>query len=119
MSQNKNVESRVERHVFRGSDPYYLMLKHFCHLSKNLYNHANYVIRQSFISGDGYLSYNTVDKLMKSDYDFPDYHSMPTVHSAQQTLRFWIRTGNLILKLLKIMVFILRNILESPGFQSI
>lgn len=47
---------RVESHRIRPSSPYYKMLREFCHLSKNLYNHANYLIRQAFKDEKKYLS---------------------------------------------------------------
>lgn len=57
-------------------------------MSKNLYNFANYHIRQSFCKEDGkYIPFNQMDKLMKlEDKDF-DYRNMPTAQSAQQVLR--------------------------------
>ncbi len=40
---------RTERHIIKESHPYYSMLDEFCFFSKNLYNYANYQIRQCFI----------------------------------------------------------------------
>lgn len=78
---------RVEKQVIRPSHPYYDMLDEYCFMAKNLYNHANYVIRQEFIHNGKYLPYETIDKILKSDIEYPDYQSMPTAQSAQQTLR--------------------------------
>lgn len=78
---------RVEKHRIRPSSPYYKMLREFCHLSKNLYNHANYLIRQTFINQKGYLNYCKVDKLLKVDTEYLDYRAMPSAKAAQQTLR--------------------------------
>ena len=36
---------RVEHHRLKPSSPFYAMLREFCHRSKNLYNHGNYLIR--------------------------------------------------------------------------
>ena len=38
---------RVEHDRLKPSSPFYAMLREFCHRSKNLYNHGNYLIRQS------------------------------------------------------------------------
>ena len=40
---------RVERHRLKPFSPFYAMLREFCHRSKNLYNHGNYLIRQTFV----------------------------------------------------------------------
>ncbi|XHL99054.1 MAG: transposase [Microcoleus anatoxicus] len=48
--------------------------------SKNLYNAANYVIRQSFIYGWGYVNYNEMNRLMKSH---EAYKAMPAKVSQQ------------------------------------
>ena len=78
---------RVERHIIKSSDKYFSLLMNFCHLSKNLYNHANYLVRNQFFEEGTWLRYNTLDKLLKQDIKYPDYKSMPTARSAQQTLR--------------------------------
>ena len=54
----------------------YPMLKSFCRLSKNLYNHANYLMRQSFFSTGSIPNYNMLDKLLKTDTQYPDYQSL-------------------------------------------
>ena len=59
----------------------------FTHQSKNLYNHANYLVRQKFVETGKWLRYQQLDKLLKQDSDYPDYTNMPTAQSAQQTLR--------------------------------
>ena len=41
--------TRVEQHLIRPSSPWYPMIVGFCHLSKNLYNHANHLVRNKFI----------------------------------------------------------------------
>ncbi|EEX69120.1 transposase, IS605 OrfB family [Mitsuokella multacida DSM 20544] len=63
------------------------MLREFCHRSKNLYNHGNFLIRQTFIEDGKWLRYGEVDRLLKADKDYPDYREMPTAQTAQQTLR--------------------------------
>lgn len=77
----------TEQHILRPGHPYYGLVQSFCHMSKNLYNHANYLIRQSFTKDGTWLRYHTLDKLLKADKGFPDYQGMPTAQSAQQTLR--------------------------------
>ena len=78
---------RVERHRLKHYSPFYGMFREFCHCSKNLYNHGNYLIRKTFIKGGKWLRYGEVYKLLKDDVDYPDYRVMPTAQTAQQTLR--------------------------------
>jgi len=85
--KNESVLSRVEKHIIKKSDKYFNTLFDFCKMSKNLYNHANYLIRNEFVSNGKWLRYNDLDKILKNDLEFPDYKNMPTAQSAQQTLR--------------------------------
>ena len=78
---------RVEHHRLKPSSPFYAMLREFCHRSKNLYNHGNFLIRQTFIDDGKWLRYGEVDHLLKGDANYPDYREMPTAQTAQQTLR--------------------------------
>lgn len=79
--------NRVERHIIYPKNPYYKMLDEYCFKSKNLYNFANYQIRQKFCSESKYIPYNQMDKLLKQEGMNTDYRNMPTAQSAQQTLR--------------------------------
>ena len=79
--------NRVERHIIYPKNPYYKMLDEFCFKSKNLYNFANYQIRQKFCAEGKYISYNQMDKLLKQENMDFDYRNMPTAQSAQQILR--------------------------------
>ena len=81
------TECRVERHVIKPSDPRYSLIRDFCKASKNLYNQANYMVRQAFIKDGIWLRYEKLDKLTKQNTEYPDYRRMPTAQSAQQTLR--------------------------------
>ena len=55
----------VEKHYISKNNKYYDSLDYYCYMSKNLYNFANYHIRQNFIKNGEYLNYNKIDKLMK------------------------------------------------------
>jgi putative transposase len=55
----------VERTVINKSDSRYAAIDNAAFLSKNLYNAANYVVRQSFIHGGVYRSYADVYHEMK------------------------------------------------------
>ena len=84
-----SIQTRVEKHIIKSSNTFFSMLIDFCHKSKNLYNHANYLVRQAFTSQDNsrWIRYAELDKLLKVDEEYPDYKEMPTAQSAQQILR--------------------------------
>lgn len=81
------IIQQVEKHVIKKSHPYYNMFCEYTHLAKNLYNHANYLVRNEFADTGKWLRYQELDKILKKDFDFPDYRNMPASHSAQQVLR--------------------------------
>ena len=78
---------RVEKHVLKSANHFFDMLMDFCHKSKNLYNHANYIVRQEFVSNGKWIKYNELDKILKADTEYNDYAGMPTAQSAQQILK--------------------------------
>lgn len=43
------ITQRVEKHIIKSNNQHYNMLDEFCFKSKNLYNYANYQVRQCFI----------------------------------------------------------------------
>jgi putative transposase len=74
---------RVERHVICKSDSRWLLIDEATFRSKELYNVANYQIRQSFCKDKGYISYPKLNRLLKAS---PYYQALPAKVS-QQTLR--------------------------------
>ncbi|SHH19810.1 RNA-guided endonuclease InsQ/TnpB family protein [Tepidibacter thalassicus] len=81
------IVRRVEKHIIRQNNKYYDMLDNFCFMSKNLYNFANYQIRQQFCKNGEFINYTKLDKLLKQDGMDYDYRNMPVAQSAQQCLR--------------------------------
>ena len=81
------IVQRVEKHILKKNNFYYQMLDDFCIKSKNLYNHANYIVRNEFVKNDKWIRYADLDKLLKADMEYPDYRNMPTAQSAQQLLK--------------------------------
>ena len=73
--------------MIKKNHAYYDMFCEFTHQAKNLYNHANYLVRKEFLDTGKWLRYQQLDKLLKQDLDYPDYRNMPGAQSAQQTLR--------------------------------
>ncbi len=95
----KDIQEYVTQNVGEDSDETMLLteriqlkkthqLSHLCHLSKNLYNQGNYIIKTTLENGDKngkskWVGYLEVDKRLK---DSPNYQGLPR-HVAQQTLR--------------------------------
>ena len=55
----------TERHIIKSTEPRFAEIDQLAFKSKNLYNVANYVIRQNYIYGWGYVKYNEMNRLMK------------------------------------------------------
>ncbi len=86
----------AERHIIRKSNPFFKEIDLVAFLSKNLYNKANYIVRQEFISTSkekeaglrekaNYLNYNALQKMLQNGSDV-DYYALPTKVS-QHVLR--------------------------------
>lgn len=95
------IAERVEQIHISSSNSNFKLLLDFCIKSKNLYNHANYLIRQEFINNKKYIQYQDLDKLLKQDIEYPDYRNMPHAQSAQQTLRLLDRNWRSFFKSIK------------------
>lgn len=74
---------RVEQHYIGLNNPNYQQIDDLCFKSKNLYNYANYIIRQEFISNKQYINYNQLDKILQKE---ESYQALPSKVS-QQTLK--------------------------------
>lgn len=71
----------VERHIKIKANE----LDIICFKSKNLYNKANYVIRQNFINDKLWVRYNEIDKICKVE-KWPEYRELPA-QTSQQILK--------------------------------
>ena len=70
----------AERHIIKSGHKFFKQLDALCFASKNLYNAANYTLRQHFIYGWGYLNYAAMYNLMKSH---ATYKALPAKVSQQ------------------------------------
>jgi putative transposase len=73
----------VERHIIKQTDPRFVTIDAAAFASKNLYNAANYLVRQSFIAEGIYLDYHEMHERMK---DHEAYQALPA-KVAQWVLR--------------------------------
>jgi putative transposase len=74
----------VEKHIIDRTHWLYKQLDNLCFLSKNLFNYANYLIRQKFIISGEYLDYYKIQKLCQGTND---YLGLPAKVSQQVLLR--------------------------------
>ncbi len=70
----------TERHIIKSTEHRFAEIDQLAFKSKNLYNAANYVIRQSFVYGWSYINYNEMNRLMKSH---EAYKALPAKVSQQ------------------------------------
>lgn len=66
----------VERHIIKENHKLFKECDKLCFLSKNLYNIANYTIRQEFIKNSKYISFGEMDKLFITTNQI-DYRNLP------------------------------------------
>lgn len=80
-----NKIQRVERHIVRKGRYNYQEIQNVCHLSKNLYNYVNYILRQSFFeTGTIPNGYEISSQLAKGNQ--LDFRALPA-QVAQQTIK--------------------------------
>ena len=83
----------VEQHIIKKSNSMYKEIDEISFLSKNLYNRANYVVRQEFISTSkqkeegkvsnaNWIRYNQLQKQLQNKKDY-DYSKLPAKVSQQ------------------------------------
>lgn len=79
----ENIKStRTEQHLIRKQHPMWKTIDQMCFMSKNLYNYANYILRQEFINNDKYIGYFDMCMLCKNSEPYKNLGS----NVGQQTL---------------------------------
>ncbi|MHA2073189.1 MAG: RNA-guided endonuclease InsQ/TnpB family protein [Candidatus Hodarchaeales archaeon] len=73
-------------------------LSWLCHLSKNLYNEGNYLIRQKFFNNSKWTHYNSLYHLIKSS---ENYRELPA-QTAQQVLKILDRSWTSFFRAIKV-----------------
>lgn len=84
---------RTEQIQIEGTNELSLL----CHLSKNLWNEANYVIRQEFINNRKWIRYNVLTGKLKTSENY----KLLNAQSAQQTLKVLDHSWNSFFKSIK------------------
>lgn len=77
------IVTRVEQQIIRKAHPMWKIIDEMCFNSKNLYNYANYIIRQEYINNGRYIPYKEMNSNLKIHQHYKDCMSQP----ANSTLR--------------------------------
>ena len=82
-------ETRVEKHNITKSHPMFKICALYARYSKDLYNHANYIVRQEFINNNRFIKYGEMTKLMKAEESFKTIGSNSGQHTLKILERNW------------------------------
>lgn len=74
----------VQQHIIKKSHPYWKYFDQQCFLSKNLFNLANYHMRQNFFETRGLLNFTELYHLVSKT---EAYYALPNTKVAKQVLR--------------------------------
>ena len=96
-----NKVKRIETHYVKNHHKSYQTLVSLSHLSNNLYNQANFIVRQNFIHNNHYLNYYAMDKLFrKHDYLQDNWNQLPS-QAKQQVIKLLDQNWKSFFKLIK------------------
>ena len=90
---------RTERHIIDKNNVNYKNCKEICHLSKNLYNYVNYILRQSFLATKRLPSEYEISTLLAKNNQ-ADFRALPSAVS-QQTIKLVFKAWKSFFKALK------------------
>lgn len=86
MLMTDNVK-RIETHYIKNNHASYFTLDRLSHLSNNLYNQANFIVRQNFIYNNQYLNYYAIDKLFRKHHYLQDNWNQLPSQAKQQVIK--------------------------------
>ena len=90
---------RTERHIIDKNNTNSNNCIEICHLSKNLYNYVNYILRQSFLATKRLPSENEINKLLAKDNQV-DFRALPS-NVSQLTVNLVFKAWKSFFKALK------------------
>jgi putative transposase len=71
------ITNRVEQQIIRRTHPLWNVIDEMCFNAKNLYNYANYIIRQEYINNKRYIPYKEMNFNLKTHQQYKDCMSQP------------------------------------------
>lgn len=81
--------NRVEQQIIKRNNPIYKIVDQYCFYSKNVYNQANYIIRQEFINNKNKIGAYDVQKLMQSMDCYKECGSQAAQKTIQLVDKMW------------------------------
>lgn len=82
-------DNRVEQQFIKKNHPLYKIVDQHCFYSKNVYNQANYLIRQAFIKENKIISSFDVRKLMQDMDCYKECGSQAAQKIIQLVGKMW------------------------------
>jgi putative transposase len=80
---------RTEQHIIKKSHPLWQLIDDNCFYSKNLYNYANYFIRQEFFNTGQWLRFYNLDKQLHQSEPYKQLMSQPSQCTLAVLDRAW------------------------------
>lgn len=71
------IVHRIEQQIIRKSHPLWNTIDKMCFNAKNLYNYANYIIRQEYLKSKTYIPYKKMNFNLKTHQQYKDCMSQP------------------------------------------
>jgi putative transposase len=71
------IVNRTEQQVIRRKHPLWDIINEMCFNAKNLYNYANYIIRQEYVDNKRYIPYKELNANLKTHRQYKDCMSQP------------------------------------------
>lgn len=81
--------NRIEKHVIKRSDPLWKVVDEKCWQSKNIYNMANYIVRQEFFTTKRWIRTSELDKMLQGTEQYKLLGSQASQKIVQQVDRNW------------------------------
>ncbi len=79
----------TERHIIKPAHPLFKRIEDFCHLSKNLYNYANFILREHYLAGFKLpAAYDLINRFNQRDYRALPAHSSQKAHHKNKPPNF-------------------------------
>ena len=75
--------TRVEKHIIKTNHELYTLIDDYCFKVKNLYNYANYLLRQEFVKNGKYIKEYDLSKMCQT----ADCYKAIMGQTAQQTIK--------------------------------
>ena len=81
--------NRVEQQIIRKNNPIYNVVDQYCFYSKNVYNQANYIMRQEFINNGNKIGAYEAQKLMQNMDCYKECGSQAAQKTIQLVDKMW------------------------------